>query len=188
MLQIRRSGYQIVYQMLKRMKRYSPETFDHSFSVARMAGKLGAVLGYSPEDVCRLNLAGVLHDVGKLSIPLEILHKRGKLDETEWSIMQMHPEIGRKLLCPYISDDTLLLAVGQHHERLDGGGYPTGLAGGEISEFSKIVMLADVYDGLTRKRAYRTKMIDRADAKAIMYADKARYDQTYLQAFLDDVV
>ena len=175
-----------VYHMLERMKEYSPETFEHSYAVSKLAGRLGAVLGYCPEDIIRLNIAGMLHDIGKTVIPEEILHKKGTLTEKEWSVMKQHPDRGYKMLLPYIRDVDILLAVRQHHERLDGSGYPDGIGSG-ITEFARIIMIADVFDGMTRKRAYRAEGISEEKAKRIMCSEEYLYDKRCLQAFLNVV-
>ena len=176
-----------LYSLFKRLKEYSAETFEHSVAVSELSGRLGVELGYGLKDIARLNMAGMLHDIGKLSVPLQILHKQGELNEEEWHEMQKHPEAGYKMILPYVNDVAVLLAVRQHHEHLDGSGYPDGISGG-ITEFTKIITLADVYDGLTRKRSYRLSEISAASAKQIMFQEQARYDKEYLTLFFEYVV
>ena len=176
-----------IYLMMKKLKEHSRETYEHSIAVSKLAGSLGAVLGYSPEDIIRLNIAGMLHDIGKLAVPATLLHKKGALDEQEWELMKRHPEAGYKMLLPYVNDVSVLLAVRQHHERTDGSGYPDGLSG-EITEFAKIITLADVFDGLTRKRSYRKKEISAADARKIMFMEKGRYDREFLELFFNVII
>lgn len=180
-------GEEKVYYFLKRLKLHSKETFYHSFAVAKLAGRFGTSLGYEPKDVIRLNIAGLLHDIGKLNIPIDILHKEESLTEEEWNIMKQHVMIGYKMLQFWISDMDILLAMKQHHERYDGTGYPNRLKEG-ISDFAYIIMLADVFDGLTRKRSYRTDTIAISNAKEIMLADQGHYDRYYLDIFLNEVV
>lgn len=178
---------EVLLQMVKDMKRYSAETFEHSVAVAALSGKMGERLGYAEEDIVRLKVAGLLHDIGKLTIPLELLHKKGELTKKEREVMQTHVISGYSLLLPFISDVSILLAVRQHHERLDGTGYPDGISDG-ITEFAKVVMLADVYDGMTRQRTYRSKSISDSCAKRIMEKEKAGYDSRYLSVFLQSIV
>ena len=175
---------EITFQLLVKLKEYSPETFEHSYAVSKLAGRLGAELGYRPEDIIRLNIAGMLHDIGKIAIPEEILHKKGTLTESEWSVMKQHSDKGYRMLLPYVRDADILLAVRQHHERVDGSGYPDGIRQG-ITEFAKIIMIADVFDGMTRKRAYRTEGFSEEKAKQIMCSEDCLYDKRCLQAFLN---
>lgn len=175
-----------VYHMLERVKEYSPETFEHSYTVSQLAGRMGAVLGYRPEDIIRLNIAGMLHDIGKVATPDDILHKKGPLTEQEWSVMRQHPDKGYRMLLPYIKDADILLAVRQHHERMDGSGYPDGISSG-ITEFARIIMIADVFDGMTRERAYRRESISEEKAKQIMCSEECLYDKRCLQVFLSVV-
>lgn len=185
---IRRTGHEEeLYGLLESMKRYSMETFEHSLAVADLSGCLAERMGLDSEDVIRLKMAGLYHDVGKLTIPLNVLHKEGILINGEWELMKKHADAGYRMLLPYVNDVKILLAVKQHHERLDGSGYPDSLSGG-ITEYAKIVMLADVYDGLTGNRAYRSKKISSRSAKRMMEKDRAGYEREYLQIFLDKVV
>ena len=169
------------------LKKYSAETFEHSLAVSGLSGKLGMKLGYESENIICLKAAGLLHDIGKLTIPLSVLHKKGTLMRKEKEVMQTHADAGYRLLLPYINDVRILLAVRQHHERLDGTGYPDNISSG-ITDFAKIVMLADVYDGMTRSRIYRSEEISVANAKRIMEEDRAGYEMNYLQVFLQKVI
>lgn len=184
---LEKKAFRKVQRLMKRLKEYSPETYEHSAAVSELAGRFGAVLGYPEADIVRLNLAGMLHDVGKLSVPLSVLHKRGCLDAAEWDLMKMHPEAGYKMILPYVNDVAVLLAVRQHHEHMDGSGYPDGISSG-ITEFAKIIVLADVYDGLTRKRSYRLDEISEVSARKIMLDEQRRYDKAYLDLFFTVVI
>lgn len=176
-----------LYGLLEGLKRYSAETFEHSLAVAGLSGRLAEIIGLGKEDLVRLEVAGLFHDIGKLTIPLSVLHKKGTLTRKEKEIIQTHADAGYCLILPYINDVKVLLAVKQHHERLDGSGYPDNISGG-ITEFAKIVMLADVYDGMTRNRVYRSEKISAACAKRMMEKDHAGYEKEYLKIFLQNVV
>lgn len=176
-----------LYGLLEVLRKYSPESFGHSVAVAGLAGRLAEKLGLDKKNIVRIEVAGLFHDIGKLTIPLSILHKKGPLTRAEKELMQTHPDAGYKLLLPYINDVNVLLAVKQHHERMDGSGYPDNISR-SIIEFAKIVMLADVYDGMTRKRVYRSEKISEACAKRMMEKDWPRYEGEYLQIFLQEVV
>ena len=176
-----------VYRLLECLKKYSIETYEHSLAVTHLSGDLGESLNYERKDVIRLKISGLLHDIGKITIPLSILHKKGVLLHKEKECMQTHADAGYRLLLPCINDVRVLLGVRQHHERLNGTGYPDKLSTG-ITEFAKIVMLADVYDGMTRKRVYRSEKISVANAKRIMEKEQSGYETSYLQMFLQNVV
>ena len=180
-------GEQKVQNFLNQMKEYSPETYEHSIAVSNLAGRIGEVFGFHKEDIEKLRLAGALHDIGKLMIPLEILHKKGQLSAEEWSVMQMHVDAGYKMLLPFVMDADVLLAIRQHHERQDGSGYPDKISHG-ITRFAKIIMLVDVFDGMTRNRTYRTCNISIEEARRLMLEQKQRFDATYLHPFFNEVI
>lgn len=126
----------------------------HVHRVSDLAVNLGSGLGLGEDDLERLALAGVLHDVGKIHLDPGILGKPGPLNEVERDLMQRHPELGfamtRHRLDPKISE-----AILYHHERYDGKGYPFGLEGEGIPLLSRIVLVADAYDAMTSVRAYQ---------------------------------
>jgi HD-GYP domain-containing protein (c-di-GMP phosphodiesterase class II) len=131
------------------------ETQGHNHRVAEICVQVGRELGMTASDLRTLARSGLLHDVGKLGIPDAILHKRGPLSDAEWAVMKTHPEIGLRILqrCGHFKRE--LLAVLYHHERMDGAGYPHGLAGEAIPIEARIVAVADMYDVLTSDRPYR---------------------------------
>jgi HD-GYP domain-containing protein (c-di-GMP phosphodiesterase class II) len=132
------------------------ETEGHNHRVAELCVQIGRELGMTAAELRALARSGLLHDIGKLGIPDAILRKHGPLDEAEWVVMRTHPEIGLKILqrCGHFKRE--LLAVLYHHERMDGTGYPHGLAGEAIPIEARIVAVADMYDVLTSDRPYRT--------------------------------
>lgn len=130
-------------------------TAGHSERVADLAVRIGQVMRCDDELLEQLFRGGLLHDIGKIGIPLAVLDKPGKLDDEEYNTIKTHPAIGGKILEPIqVYKDVLPLIV-QHHERFDGKGYPEGLAGEEISIGARILCVADVYDALISQRPYR---------------------------------
>lgn len=145
-----------VISILHKIKIHNEYTFGHSLNVAIIAGVLGKWLGLRGKNLQDVILAGLLHDIGKIFIPVHILDKPGKLTEEEMQIIKTHPERGYRLLsdCVGISSD-VKVAILQHHERQDGSGYSQILKGQDIHIYANIVAIADVYDAMSSKRAYR---------------------------------
>lgn len=136
-----------------------PYTKDHSASVSRYSEALARAINLPEEEVERIRLGALLHDVGKIGIPETVLQKEGPLSDDEWKIMKQHPIIGaEKVLMPNASLRDLIPIVKYHHERIDGKGYPEGLANGNIPLAAKIVAIADTYHALTSDRPYRKGM------------------------------
>jgi putative two-component system response regulator len=135
-----------------------PYTRGHSERVAQYAEALGAAAGLRPEDCLNLRRAGLLHDIGKIGIPLEYLNKPGKLTTEEYEVVKLHPAIGYDICHPLRTMAPLLQLIRGHHERLDGRGYPDGLAGDAIPIPLRCLTVADVYDALTSDRPYRKAM------------------------------
>src|SRR3954462_807176 len=104
--------------------------------------------------LARLGVGLLLHDIGKLIIPIEILNKPGKLDEHEWDLMRAHPRAGVEMLRSDLISPLVKVVVRSHHERWDGGGYPDGLSGGDIHQLARIAAAADVFDAVTSERVY----------------------------------
>ena len=141
-----------------------PYTKDHSTCVSRYSAALARAINLPEEEIERIRLGALLHDVGKIGIPERVLQKQGPLSDDEWIIMKQHPTIGaEKVLMPNASLRDLIPIVKYHHERIDGKGYPEGLSNGDIPLAAKIVAIADTYHALTSDRPYRKGMnIERA--------------------------
>ena len=131
------------------------EARAHNLRVARLCVNIGRQMSMGAPELRVLARAGLLHDIGKLGIPSEVLEKHSPLDESEWIVMRTHPELGLTLLDRTGQSSREMLAVLYHHERLDGSGYPYGLKAESISIEARIVAVADTYDALTSDRPYR---------------------------------
>jgi HD-GYP domain-containing protein (c-di-GMP phosphodiesterase class II) len=131
------------------------EARAHNLRVARLCVNIGRQMSMSAPELRVLARAGLLHDIGKLGIPSEVLEKHSPLDESEWIVMRTHPELGLTLLDRTGQSSREMLAVLYHHERLDGSGYPYGLKAESIPIEARIVAVADTYDALTSDRPYR---------------------------------
>ena len=134
-------------------------TFTHSANVALYCTMLAKALGFSVDEIKQITAGGLLHDLGKLEIPEAILCKPGRLDEAEFRIIQMHPTLGFRRL---IDRDELtygqLMMVYQHHERIDGSGYPVGVPDSEIHPWAKLCAIVDIFEAVTSIRPYRKPM------------------------------
>lgn len=146
-------------------------TLSHSVSTMVHSVLCGKRMGYDKETLHTLAEGALFHDFGKLLVDSNILQKKGKLTDVEFENIKTHPLLGYEVLCKYsnISDEAKRIAL-EHHERLDGSGYPYGLKSDEILEMSKIVAIADVYDALTAERCYRRSMSNK-DAYQILKKD-----------------
>ena len=161
-------------------------TRGHSERVRAYSELIGEELQLSYDDRSKLRWAGLLHDVGKLYVPEEILNKPGRLTDEEFDIIKKHPEWGASLVAP-LADwlGPWADAVGQHHERWDGKGYPHGLAGTDISLAARIVSVADVFDVITSVRSYKGAS-SLADARAeISRCAGTQFDPSVVRAFLN---
>lgn len=132
-----------------------PGTFGHSERVASLSLEIYRNLPVTGNDEEPLRLAGLFHDLGKISVSDTILQKTGKLDEEDWKSIHTHPVVSEHIISEFIKDDRIIRAVRHHHERFDGAGYPHGLKGDENPLEARIISIADTYDALTSRRPYR---------------------------------
>lgn len=133
-------------------------TAGHSNRVSKIACKIGYELGLSDNQLDCLELASLFHDIGKIGVPDNILNKPGKLNEDEYKMIKIHPELGYNILKNIEFLSPMLSAILYHHERPDGKGYPEGLRGEEIPIGASIISLADTYDAITSNRPYRNAL------------------------------
>jgi diguanylate cyclase (GGDEF)-like protein len=157
----------------------------HAERVVELATRVGMLLGLTADTVERIGHCAMLHDVGKLAIPQEILHKRGALDEDEWNVVSEHPVIGEGILRRIPRLAQLAPVVRHEHEHWDGSGYPDGLAGTKIPLGSRIILACDAYAAMTTARPYRRAMA-KTDALAELRARSGtQFDPQVVEALLD---
>jgi diguanylate cyclase (GGDEF)-like protein/putative nucleotidyltransferase with HDIG domain len=158
-------------------------TSDHSWTVGRYCGLIAAELGLPPERVKRIEVAGVLHDIGKIGLPDAVLQKPGPLGKTELAEIRTHPEIGAQILSGRGLED-IREWVFAHHERPDGKGYPCGLTDADIPLEAKILAVADAYEAMTADRVYRAGMDERAARGELLRCSGEQFDSRVVAAFL----
>lgn len=169
---------------LARLKNKDDYTYMHSVAVAALMVSLGRQLGLDT-DACRIaGLAGLLHDVGKAAMPLDVLNKPGSLSPEEWAVMRSHPVRGYRMIVeagsapPEVGDVCL-----HHHERIDGKGYPDGLSGEQITLLGRMGAVCDVYDAITSNRPYKAGW-DPAESIARMAGWSGHLDPAVFSAFV----
>ncbi|SJM94310.1 HD-GYP domain-containing protein [Crenothrix polyspora] len=161
-------------------------TAQHSMNVCLLAILLGRQVNLSIEELNQLGLCGMMHDMGKMLVPLEVLNKPGRLDELELAWMKKHPEFGRNLLIK--SKDMYGGAIDvaySHHERIDGGGYPRGLKGEHLSPETRMVTIVDMYDAMTSDRVYQKGRTHRDAIDDMLKMRGSHLDAGYLIKFIE---
>jgi HD-GYP domain-containing protein (c-di-GMP phosphodiesterase class II) len=170
-----------------RLKTKDEYTYLHSVSVCALMINLGRRLGLDEVVVQDLGMAGMLHDLGKMSIPDFILNKPGKLDDDEWKVVRSHPEKGHAILSQAdCGTPTALDVCLHHHEKMDGTGYPFRIPGENISLAARMAAICDVYDAITSQRSYN-KPLSGAMALAKMMSWNGHFDQKLLRAFVESL-
>jgi putative nucleotidyltransferase with HDIG domain len=159
----------IILAMEKIVETRDPYTAGHQKRVAELARAVAIKMGFSDEKVTSIYTAALMHDIGKIYVPAEILSKPGKLSNIEFSIIKTHPQVGYDILRTIEFPWPIEKMVFQHHERINGSGYPLGLKGDEIMEEARIISVADVVEAMASNRPYRTGLgIDAALAEISM--------------------
>jgi HD-GYP domain-containing protein (c-di-GMP phosphodiesterase class II) len=159
-----------------------PYTAGHERRVAQLTRRIAESMGLAPRELEALATAAVVHDVGKIAVPAEILSKPAKLSEVEYAIVMDHPRAGYDILAPIAFEDGVADIVLQHHERLDGSGYPQGLAGAQILPAARILMVADVVEAMASYRPYRPALGVDAALAEIRWGAGVRYDEAVVAA------
>ncbi len=172
---------------LARLKTRDDYSYMHSVAVCALMVALGRQIGMN-DDECRVaGLAGLMHDIGKAVMPLDVLNKPGRLTDDEFTIIRSHPTRGHQLLVEGKgASDEMLDVVLHHHERPDGTGYPERLSGERISRLARMGAICDVYDAITSNRPYKAGW-DPAESIAQMVSWKGQFDETLLAAFVQSL-
>lgn len=162
-----------------------PYTNGHSHRVAKYTSMLAERLGKSKEEAEEMYNIALLHDIGKISIPDEVLNKPERLTDEEFAIMKSHSERGYEILKDVTIDPNLAIGAGYHHERVDGKGYPRGVKGDEIPEVAQIIAVADTFDAMYSTRPYRKKLPLETVAAEIQKSAGTQLNPTVVDAFME---
>lgn len=159
-------------------------TAVHSQKVAEYAVAIAKELKLDADRIEHVRRAALLHDVGKLAVPREILNKAGPLDPDEWEIVRRHPEESERIVSRIHSLHMLLPAVRHHHERIDGRGYPDGIKGRDLPLEARIIAVADAFDAMTSRRAYRQPLSEQEAVEQLLKNAGSQFDPIVVDAFL----
>lgn len=175
---------EIINSWVTLLDRRDKETRSHTNRVAELAVRLAGMLGLNGESLTNFRRGALLHDIGKIVIPDEILYKPGSLSESEWKIMQLHPRIVTDLLKDFNIPTEVLEIPCSHHEKWDGSGYPNGLSGEDIPLSARIFSIVDVWDAMLVDRPYR-KRFEREDVVGYIQSQQGKhFDPRVTEIFL----
>lgn len=177
-----------VFDILHNMRDYDDSTFNHSMNVALICNVFADWMHMSGMEKEIATVAGLLHDIGKLRIPEQIVKKAARLTDEEYDVIKTHPMEGYNILFESRFISSVQNAALMHHERYDGTGYPLGLKGNQIDKYAKMVAIADVYDAMTAARVYRGalcpfKVIEMFESEGL-----SMFDPEYLLVFMENIV
>jgi putative nucleotidyltransferase with HDIG domain len=182
-VQMRDQTIAAVESMADVVDKRDPYTFQHSRSVAEHAVHIARQMHLADRDVERIRLAARVHDLGKIAVPDEVLHKRGRLTEEEFALMKNHPQTGAEILSKFPEYRRGLELVLSHHERIDGRGYPRGLSGDAIPLGARIIAVADSWDAMTSDRPYREALDQEVAMAELVRGRGTQWDSEVVAAF-----
>lgn len=183
-----KKGYDKIVNALYQENEYDEYTCSHSLDVAFYSTLIGGWMGLDEKSIQEVLVAGLLHDIGKVKVPLKILNKEKKLTKAEFNEIKKHSNYGFDIInhMNCFSKETLQ-AVLHHHEHMDGSGYPEGLVGNQINTLSKIIAVADVYDALTSDRVYRERITPFKAFDILKNMESKNLDQEIVTIFIENI-
>ncbi len=178
----------MVSYYLQKIRQYDRYTYLHSKRVAHVAVLIGESVKLNSVELAGLSEAALLHDLGKIQIPLEVLNRPGKLLQSERNLLEKHPLWGIEIIADNHKDELLHVIPGikSHHEHFDGTGYPLGLSGEEIPLFGRIIAIADAFDAMTSFRIYRGTLTIQEANKQILQAIESQFDPYIVMKSIDN--
>lgn len=172
---------------MQSLKIVDPLTFYHCCRVGEFARRLARDSGLDEYEQKRAEFSGLFHDVGKIGVPQVVIHKPAKLDFDEFAMMKKHPEVSEQIVKvlddnPFFKD--ILLPIRNHHERLDGAGYPDGLSGDQVPVLARVILIVDTYDAMTQTRSYRKGLPVEAVYSELQKFAGTQFDPQLVKIFL----
>lgn len=183
--QFQRLSIQVMQSLAGAIDAKDKYTKGHSQRVAMYAREIAKRYGYDDEKQEDIYFAGMLHDIGKIGIPNEIINKTGKLTDEEYEMIKTHPVIGAEILSNISEIPNIAVGARWHHERYDGKGYPDGLKGKDIPELARIIGVADAYDAMTSKRSYRDVLSQKIVRAEIEKGIGTQFDPVFAKIMLE---
>ncbi|MFO7996863.1 MAG: diguanylate cyclase [Dehalococcoidia bacterium] len=180
----RRNGLSAIYALVSTVEAKDPYTYGHSRKVNTYAVALAEAIGLSPDEVSRVSTAALLHDIGKIGIPDKVLNKKGKLTKEDWELIRSHPRLGANIVSNIPELVPCVTSILYHHERWDGGGYPEGLKGEEISIEARILTVADSYEAMSSARPYRPALCSEKVLKELRRCAGTQFDPELVEVFI----
>ena len=174
-----------IRSLLAALRSHDPYTYRHSLRTVRLTLLLGRACGVATHARLRvLSLGALAHDLGKILIPGEVLHKEGRLTREEWEAVRQHPHDGARLLAGVAASEGVCRVAAEHHERWDGRGYPAGLRGDRIDFNARVVAVADAFDAMTSERPYRPPVGYEEAAAELGRCAGTQFDPEVVRTFL----
>jgi len=174
----------VLQVMAKVLEAKDPYTKFHSENVAKYARKIAKAMGYSPEEVELIQVAGILHDFGKIGVKEGVLNKVGHLTDKEFDAVKRHPVIAATILEPIEELNSIIADIRHHHEYYNGHGYPSGLRAEEIPLGARILQVADAYDAMTSQRSYHDPMTKDEARRELKRCSGSQFDPRIVEIFL----
>ena len=174
-----------IRSLLSALRSHDPYTYRHSLRTVRLSLLLGRACGVATHESLRvLSLGALAHDLGKILIPGGVLHKEGRLTADEWEAVRRHPLDGARMLDGVAASEGVCRVAAEHHERWDGGGYPSGLCGDRIDFNARVVAVADAFDAMTSERPYRPAVGYEEAAAELGRCAGTQFDPEVVRTFL----
>src|SRR5579862_839657 len=181
---LRRANLTFAASMVRALESRDQYTAGHSAAVAVYARDIARALGMEPSQIELVHLCGLVHDIGKIALRAEVLHKESALNDEEWAEMRRHAEIGATMLSEVEDYAEVAAIVRSHHERMDGAGYPDRLVGEDIPLLSRVIAVADSYNAMTSDRSYRSAMQPERAIQQLVLGKGTQFDPPLVDAFL----
>ena len=180
----KRNDLSAIYALVSVVETRDPYVYGHSRRVNTYAVALAEAIGLSPDDVSKVSTAALLHDIGKIGIPDNVLNKKGKLDEENWEAIKAHPRLGANIVGNIPNLVPCVSSILHHHERWDGRGYPDGLKGEEIPLEARILAIADTFEAMTSARPYRPALSREEVVKELRQGAGTKFDPKLVEVFV----